>query len=397
MPVLLNTGGAVTDGVDVTLFFDPGVLQASGITAGSIYPSYPSRQIDPSGQVDVSGTASPGVTFEGIGTVATVTFTVLANAPLGLTQVRFDFDPANPGKTTDSNIAEHGTAREVLSSVTNATLTIGGGSCANPVAPPVISAVQAGNITGSGAAVTWTTDVASDSQVEYGLTTSYGSTTPINASLVTSHSVLLAGLTPGTGYHYRVKSSVSGVASVSGDYTFTTPPTITPTWTFTPTAVSGSNVGVSVSLSGAGQLQATISARNPACTPNNQLQQLQFGDDPRVYRNARILIDGQVRTPPFTLTLPAGTTEKLFSVIQINAGQDATVPLTARDSCGDWQTLVGGGASVFTPLSGSNAAAPASAATATPTPTRTGTPVSTRTPTPAPSSTPTATATQPTR
>ena len=89
--------------------------------------------------------------------------------------------------------------------------------------PPVISSVSAGSISSSGATITWTTDEAGDSQVEYGLTTSYGLSTSLDASLVTSHSVSLAGLNANTLYHYRVKSKdASGNLAVSGDFTFTT-------------------------------------------------------------------------------------------------------------------------------------------------------------------------------
>src|SRR5207253_178426 len=43
--------------------------------------------------------------------------------------------------------------------------------------PPTITSVTASNITTSGATITWTTNEASDSQVEYGTTTAYGSQT----------------------------------------------------------------------------------------------------------------------------------------------------------------------------------------------------------------------------
>src|SRR5207244_10086873 len=73
------------------------------------------------------------------------------------------------------------------------------------------------------ATVTWTTDVPTDSQVQYGTTTAYGSSSALNSTLVTSHSVRLSGLTRLTTYHYRVLSRNSaGTLAVSGDYTFTT-------------------------------------------------------------------------------------------------------------------------------------------------------------------------------
>ncbi len=91
------------------------------------------------------------------------------------------------------------------------------------VTPPVISGVQAGSITAAAATITWNTDEASDSQVDYGTTTGYGSSTTLNASLVTSHSQQLTSLTTGTLYHYRVRSKdAAGNTAVSADFTFTT-------------------------------------------------------------------------------------------------------------------------------------------------------------------------------
>jgi hypothetical protein len=89
--------------------------------------------------------------------------------------------------------------------------------------PPVISSVAAGSISSSGATITWTTDEAADSQVEYGTTTSYGSATTLNTSMVTSHSVSLSSLSAGTLYHYRVKSKdAAGNLATSSDATLTT-------------------------------------------------------------------------------------------------------------------------------------------------------------------------------
>lgn len=87
----------------------------------------------------------------------------------------------------------------------------------------VISQVAATSITATSATINWTTNAPATSQVEYGLTTLYGSMTPIDANLVTSHSVVLTGLTPGTTYHYRVKSTdVLGHPAQSGDNTLAT-------------------------------------------------------------------------------------------------------------------------------------------------------------------------------
>lgn len=100
--------------------------------------------------------------------------------------------------------------------------------------PPVISGIYAGNITTSSATINWTTDEASDTQVEYGITASYGNTSALDTSPVTSHSQTISGLSPSTQYHYRVLSRDSNNnLAVSSDYTFstaalpdTTPPVI---------------------------------------------------------------------------------------------------------------------------------------------------------------------------
>ena len=126
---------------------------------------------------------------------------------------------------------------------------------------PVISSVGTTGVTASAATVTWRTDVTSTSQVDYGTSASYGTTTTLDSTLVTSHSVTLSGLLSGTTYHYRVRSKNSGgTESVSGDFAFatssggdTTPPTVsmtaptngaTETGTVTVSANAADNVGV---------------------------------------------------------------------------------------------------------------------------------------------------------
>jgi hypothetical protein len=119
-------------------------------------------------------------------------------------------------------------------------------SLAPDVVPPLVSAVAATGITATGAAITWTTNEASDSQVEYGGTTAYGSFSALNSTRVTAHAVTLTPLAPNTLYHYRVRSrDVAGNLAVSGDATFTTlavdvtPPAVSVTAPAAGTTVSG--------------------------------------------------------------------------------------------------------------------------------------------------------------
>ena len=88
---------------------------------------------------------------------------------------------------------------------------------------PVISNIAAANINEVSASISWTTNEPADSQIDYGTTTAYGSSTTINTSLVTTHSEQITGLQSGTTYNYRVRSrDAAGNLSISPNNIFTT-------------------------------------------------------------------------------------------------------------------------------------------------------------------------------
>ncbi|HWE51900.1 MAG TPA: fibronectin type III domain-containing protein [Bryobacteraceae bacterium] len=95
-----------------------------------------------------------------------------------------------------------------------------------PVSLPLISAVTAGSITTTSATITWTTDQPSSSQVEYGLTTSYGALSGLNSSLVTAHSITLTGLTPGATWNLAALSTDAAGTASSANFALTTPPSV---------------------------------------------------------------------------------------------------------------------------------------------------------------------------
>jgi hypothetical protein len=161
----------------------------------------------------------------------------------------------------------------------------------------VISAVSASSISSSSATISWTTNQAGDSQVEYGVTTSYGSTSAVNSSQVQQHVVLLTGLTPNTTYNFRVRSkNGAGSLSVSGNYTFKTG------------AASGTAVNISAEAE-SGVLAA------PMITVSNSLA-----------RGGRYIVSntansGSVR---FTVNIPTAGTYLLWArVLAPNANQDS--------------------------------------------------------------------------
>ena len=85
----------------------------------------------------------------------------------------------------------------------------GGTTPPEDTTPPVItSGPLVSNVTSSSALVSWSTDEASDSVVQYGKTSSYGLTAR-GADDVREHSVLLTSLSPDTTYYYRAGSTDS--------------------------------------------------------------------------------------------------------------------------------------------------------------------------------------------
>lgn len=95
--------------------------------------------------------------------------------------------------------------------------------CAGDTTAPAITGVTVSDITSSAATITWTTDEPASSQVQYGLTATYGSTTASDTNMVTSHSVTLSGLSPSTTYHcVAVSLDKAGNKATSLDWFFTT-------------------------------------------------------------------------------------------------------------------------------------------------------------------------------
>lgn len=137
LDVVVDTQGSQTDGTDAILLYDSSRFSASTITSGTIYQDYPGNNIDEAGgKITISGLASVTQAFSGKGTLASINFTVKDSAATGLTQIKFDFDPNDKAKTTDSNVVQRGTVVDVLNSVVNGNYTVGTGSCATAASSP---------------------------------------------------------------------------------------------------------------------------------------------------------------------------------------------------------------------------------------------------------------------
>lgn len=199
-------------------------------------------------------------------------------------------------------------------------------------AAPVISGAgaTAGDTT---ATITWTTDEGASSQVEYGTTTAYGSSSPLDATLATSHTVSLTGLQMATLYYLRLQSKdAAGNAATPVLLQLTT---TAPACTLTPVSGMVANAGGSVAVtvncaagrpwtsavnggvtwasvtpaSGTGPGTATVTAANAGGAAQ---------------RTATATIAGQT----FTLTQRGASTVSLTPA-SASAAHDQTVPFNA--------------------------------------------------------------------
>ncbi|MDD5524483.1 MAG: fibronectin type III domain-containing protein [Smithella sp.] len=86
---------------------------------------------------------------------------------------------------------------------------------------PVISEVNS-YATETIGTITWKTDDSATSQIEYGPTTAYGTSSTLNSTLTVEHVVRLTDLTSEQIYHYRIKSkNDADLETISQDYTLT--------------------------------------------------------------------------------------------------------------------------------------------------------------------------------
>ncbi|MFA6295657.1 MAG: fibronectin type III domain-containing protein [Candidatus Paceibacterota bacterium] len=100
------------------------------------------------------------------------------------------------------------------------------------ITSPTLTSIASASVSSNQATITWTSNKLSDSTVYYSATTTYpgeNSSSHDEAitvpSMLTSHSVVVSNLTPGTKYYYMVKSTDASSnvgSSASETYSFTT-------------------------------------------------------------------------------------------------------------------------------------------------------------------------------
>lgn len=100
---------ALVDGVDVVLQFNPKILEAKAASPSALFPTYPFIKFDnQNGRAEVSAATKINQPFKGEGSLVTVSF--VPKTP-GETLIILLAEEEN---TTDSNIAEHQTGRDLL-------------------------------------------------------------------------------------------------------------------------------------------------------------------------------------------------------------------------------------------------------------------------------------------
>ena len=213
--------------------------------------------------------------------------------------------------------------------------------------PPVISTATATSITQTSTTITWTTDEASDTQVEYGTTTSYGSSSALNASLVTSHSANLSGLSPATTYHYRVKSKDgSGNLATSADFVFTTQAPAADTTPPTTSVTSPSNGGT---VSGTVSVTANATDNVGVVGVQFKLDGNNLGSEDTtspysISWNTTAVANGSHRLQSIARDAAGNTTSSSIVTVTVNNGGSGT-PLTINGST-TYQTMDGFGTSI---------------------------------------------------
>jgi beta-lactam-binding protein with PASTA domain len=129
---------------------------------------------------------------------------------------------------------------------------------------PIISGVSASTITTSSASISWTTNVPTTSQVDYGPSASYGSSI-VDPALLSLHSMSLASLSAGTPYFFQVKGAdAAGHAAAASGYTFVTATTV-------PNVVNMTQSNATNALAAAHVTVGTVTTATSATVPSGSV------------------------------------------------------------------------------------------------------------------------------
>lgn len=233
-PVITLTGSATLTIAHGSTFTDPGATATDAVD-GTV-------TVTKSGTVNSNAVGSYSIVYsarDNAGNTATKTRTVIVSdqtAPVititgaNPTTVAQGSTFTDPGATaTDAvdgavvitktgmvNTSVIGTysitysAKDKVNNTTTATRTV----YVKDLTAPVISLIKS-TTTKTSATITWNTNESSTSQIVYGLSITYGSSTIVNTTLVTAHSVTIQNLAGCTTYNFAVVSADTANNSAS--------------------------------------------------------------------------------------------------------------------------------------------------------------------------------------
>ncbi len=196
----------LTDVVDVTA---PTVTSVSSDKTNGSYTTGEVIDIDVTFSEAVTSTGSVTVTLETGTTDRTCTFTV-SNSSTATCDYTVQSGDASSDLTISSisgTIAD--SSSNAMANFVPTTNLAANKALVIDAVGPVSSSITVSSIASTTAVVTWTTDEAASSRVTVGLSTAYGSSTPLadTSPRVTGHSVSLGSLRGCTLYYYQVVSA----------------------------------------------------------------------------------------------------------------------------------------------------------------------------------------------
>jgi cytochrome c biogenesis protein CcmG, thiol:disulfide interchange protein DsbE len=188
-------------------------------------------------------------------------------------------------------------------------------------APLSISGINVSNITDLAGTVIWATDKPATSQVLFGVTNAYGSTTTLDQNLATSHSATLAGLAPSTTYHFKVTSQDgSGNEAASQDQTFTTSNAV----------LTSTEVGTGVGMRAPDFTLPTLDGKQVSLSElRGKMVMINFWQDVQQSRNELSLIqEVYVKWPPDKLAVLAISWKQTQALTQnVVSSKGLTLPV----------------------------------------------------------------------
>lgn len=114
--IVLDTDGALVDGVDVIISFDPVLLKAEPVKVGTLFNDYPQNDLE-DGKITLSG-ISDSTGYLGKGILGTIVFKAVKP---GSASVKIEY---RPDDTIESNVILSGAAKDILGKVEDLVLDI---------------------------------------------------------------------------------------------------------------------------------------------------------------------------------------------------------------------------------------------------------------------------------